>query len=196
MGGHGHMRGRTQTRRCDALAFERGVNPTTTRSTRQRIVASKWDCCGQRRRLLLQSHQPDSHLRLRDYARAAADSAPPGSFTIVAHSAGGVIAAEVAQIIPDRVDAIVGVSAVVAAPGGSFVSAMPVPHRWALGAMLRLDGTRPPDSVIRSRLAHGLGADLAERVVSDFRGGVTVPVPGQHHRGSPRLQHRVHHHHL
>jgi pimeloyl-ACP methyl ester carboxylesterase len=105
---------------------------------------------------------------LRDYAEAALRSAPAGRFTIVAHSAGGVIGAEVARLVPERISAFMAVSAVVPAPGGSFLTAMPAPNRWVLGAVMRVAGTRPPDAAIRRGLADRLDAAIADRLVGDF----------------------------
>ena len=105
---------------------------------------------------------------LRDYARAAIDSAPAGRFTIVAHSSGGVVAAEVAQILGARVEAVLGVCAVIPRPGGSFLTAHPAPQRWALGAAIGVFGTRPPASALRRGLTTGLERAVAERIVSEF----------------------------
>ena len=105
---------------------------------------------------------------LRDYAAAALDSMPAELFTIVAHSAGGVVGAEVTQLAPERVAGLLGVSAIVPRPGDSFLTAMPAPNRWILSAAMRLAGTRPPDSAIRASLAHGLDAQIADRLVADF----------------------------
>lgn len=85
---------------------------------------------------------------LRNYVDAALDSAPDGEFTLVAHSSGGVIAAEVARRASGRVADFLAVSAVTPAPGRSFIATMPVPNRWILGLMMRLSGTRPPASAI------------------------------------------------
>lgn len=106
--------------------------------------------------------------RLRDYAQAVIDSAPPGGYVIVAHSAGGVIGAEVAWLVPERVSAFLAISAVIPRPGGSFISAMPVPNRWVISAAMRFAGTRPPDSAIRRGLAHGLDEEVADRIIADF----------------------------
>lgn len=106
--------------------------------------------------------------RLRDYAEAAIDSAPAGRFTLVAHSSGGVIGAEIAQLASERVSAFLAVSAVLPEPGGSFISAMPAPNRWVLDVVMRLAGTRPPDAVIRRGLTHGLDDQVAARIIADF----------------------------
>lgn len=106
--------------------------------------------------------------RLGEYAQAVIDSAPPGGYVIVAHSAGGVIGAEVARLAPERVSAFLAISAMIPQPGGSFISAMPVPNRWVLSAAMRLAGTRPPASAIRRGLAHGLDDEVADRIIADF----------------------------
>jgi pimeloyl-ACP methyl ester carboxylesterase len=105
---------------------------------------------------------------LGDYAEAAVGSAPAGRFAIVAHSAGGVIGAEVSRLVPERVSALLAVSAVVPAAGGSFLTAMPAPNRWILGAAMRVAGTRPPDAAIRRGLAGRLDGPIADRLIGDF----------------------------
>lgn len=109
---------------------------------------------------------------LVNHVEAALASAPWDRFAVVAHSAGGVVGAELARLAPERVSALLGVSAVVPGPGGSFVSSMPFPNRLLLSLVMRVAGTRPPESVIRGGLTAGLGEDVADRVVADF---VTEP---------------------
>jgi pimeloyl-ACP methyl ester carboxylesterase len=106
--------------------------------------------------------------RLRDYAEAAIGSAPAGRFAIVAHSAGGVIAAEIARLAPDRISAFLAVTAVIPRPAGSFLAATPAPSRWVLSVAIWLAGTRPPASAIRRRLAYGIDDRTADRLVADF----------------------------
>jgi pimeloyl-ACP methyl ester carboxylesterase len=105
---------------------------------------------------------------LLEYAEAAVAAAPPGHFAVVAHSVGGVVVTEVLRLVPERVSAFLGLSAAIPSPGGSFVSAMPLPNRWFLGSALRLGGTRPPESAIRRGLADGLDEETVSRIVADF----------------------------
>jgi pimeloyl-ACP methyl ester carboxylesterase len=105
---------------------------------------------------------------LAAYVEAAVEAAPPGRFAIVAHSSGGVVGTEVARLVPERVAAFLGISAVIPAAGGSFVSAMPAPNRWILATAMRLAGTRPPAKAIRRGLGTGLPDDVVERVVAEF----------------------------
>lgn len=123
---------------------------------------------GDRQQTWVASRPQGGPARLRDYARAVIDSAPPGGYAIVAHSAGGVIGAEVARLAPERVSAFLAISAVIPPPGGSFISALPAPNRWVLSAAMRFAGTRPPDSAIRRGLAHGLDEEVADRIIADF----------------------------
>ncbi|ALJ20472.1 alpha/beta fold hydrolase [Microbacterium sp. No. 7] len=105
---------------------------------------------------------------LREYAAAAIDSVRAERFAIVAHSAGGVVGAEVSRLAPARVVGLLAVSAVVPKPGGSFLTALPAPNRWVLGAAMRMAGTRPPESAIRRTLAHGLDERTVDRLVAGF----------------------------
>ncbi|WP_454296768.1 alpha/beta fold hydrolase [Salana multivorans] len=114
----------------------------------------------------------------RDYAEAALASVPTGRFTLVAHSAGGVVGTEIARLAPDRVAGLLAISAIVPEPGGSFIGAMPLPNRWILSIAMRLSGTRPPDSAIRGTLAHGLDQPVIDRLVADF-----TPEPLEFYRG-------------
>lgn len=105
---------------------------------------------------------------LEEYVDAAIGSAPAGKFLVVAHSSGGVIGAEVARRVSDRVKGFLAVSAVIPAPGGSFIGAMPIPNRWILGVMMRMTSTRPPASVIRRGLAYGLPEEITRRIIEEF----------------------------
>ncbi|AYJ50935.1 alpha/beta fold hydrolase [Rhodococcus sp. P1Y] len=105
---------------------------------------------------------------LAAYVELAVEAAPPGRFAIVAHSSGGVVGAEVARLVPDRVTGFLGIAAVIPAAGGSFVSAMPAPNRWAIATAMRLAGTRPPATAIRRGLGTGLSKDVVERIVAEF----------------------------
>ena len=105
---------------------------------------------------------------LDEYARAALDAA--GAWPrchVVAHSIGGVLAAALVARAADRIDAVTAVCAVVPRAGASFVGSLPRPQRYLMAAMVRLLGTKPPDSVIRSA-ASGVDASTADRVVAEF----------------------------
>ncbi len=110
---------------------------------------------------------PKGTASLRTYAESALTQSPQ-RFTLVAHSAGGVVGSEMCALAPDRVEGFVGVSACLPPAGRSFVQAMPMPQRAILGLVLRLLGTRPPDKQIREGLCAGVSDDIAARVVADF----------------------------
>ncbi|MEV0246929.1 alpha/beta hydrolase [Nocardia sp. NPDC050712] len=105
---------------------------------------------------------------LRDYAEAALAQAPQGRFTVVAHSIGGVVAAELVAIAPDRVAAVLGVAASVPAPGTSFLGALPFPQRYVVGLIMRLAGTRPPAKAIRAGVGFGVEEVALQRLIDDF----------------------------
>ena len=115
--------------------------------------------------------------RLRDYAEAAVAAMPSEQVVLVGHSAGGVVASEIARLAPERVAGFLAVSAIVPPAGGSFVSAMPVPNRWALSAAMKFAGTKPPESAIRKNLASGLEGEIVDRLISDF-----TPEPQAYYR--------------
>lgn len=103
------------------------------------------------------------------YARAALDASGPGPILLVAHSAGGVVAAEAARLAaPGQVVGVVAVAAVIPAGAGSFASSMPFPQNIALPLVLRLAGTRPPAAAIRKGLASDVESAVTDRLIADF----------------------------
>jgi pimeloyl-ACP methyl ester carboxylesterase len=115
------------------------------------------------------AERPDQdRASLSEYAAAALASAPWDRFAVVAHSSGGMVAAEIVSGAPDRLSAFLGVSAVVPAPGRSFVASMPLLQRPVLSLAMRLGGTRPPDAAIRRGVAGRVDTKTADRIVADF----------------------------
>lgn len=109
------------------------------------------------------------HASLADYADVAAAETTWPTFAIVAHSSGGVVAAELLARHSARVTGVLGVSAVVPHPGRSFVGTLQLPARLLLSVVIRVVGTRPPAKVIRAGLASGLPVATADRIVADFQ---------------------------
>lgn len=108
-----------------------------------------------------------------DYARAALDAAPDGPLLVVAHSAGGVVASELARLAsPGRVVGVVAVAAVIPLTGGSFVSSLPFPQRMLLPLVMRVAGTRPPEAAVRKGLASDADEQATRRLLADL-----VPEP-------------------
>lgn len=114
---------------------------------------------------------PRGRSTLADHARGALDTvADWPACHVVAHSVGGVVAAAMAALAPERITAVTGVCAIMPRSGSSFVTSLPPPQRQVMGAMVRLLGTRPPERVLRS-LCRGLDDVVADRVVADFAPG-------------------------
>jgi len=110
-------------------------------------------------------------LALQDYAAHLVKQIaawPVERVVLVAHSIGGVVALQVAEALKDRIAGLVGVGAVIPARGGSFLSALPWPQRTIMGMVLRMLGTKPPESAIRQGLCHDLPADKADEIVNGF----------------------------
>lgn len=111
-------------------------------------------------------------LGLRDYVEHVCrqiEEWPPMEIVLVAHSIGGVVGKEVAEILADRVVGFVGVCAAIPEPGGSFLSCYPPHQRLIQRAIMRVAGTSPPDAVIRKSLCNGLSEAQADRIVKQFR---------------------------
>lgn len=135
------------------------------------LPAWVWDDV--RRRLPVESRvadHPRGRAGLADHAEAArAAAADWPAYGVVAHSIGGVVAAALVARDANRVHAVTAVCGIVPRPDTSFVASLPMPKRLMMGAIVRFVGTKPPDSVIRSGLCHGLANVIVERVVADFR---------------------------
>ena len=110
-------------------------------------------------------------LRLDDYARHLRDQVDgfqADQLAIVAHSLGGVLALKLAAALPERLAGFVGVGAAIPSDGGSFVSSLPLAKRALTTVLMRVGGTKPPDSAIRRGLCSDLSAGAADEVVRRF----------------------------
>ncbi|MCH8560779.1 MULTISPECIES: alpha/beta fold hydrolase [unclassified Nesterenkonia] len=113
--------------------------------------------------------RPTTGETVSDYARAALEAAPAERFTLIVHSSGGVVAAELARSAePGRITGVLGLAAVIPRAGASFVSSLPFPQRFILPAVMRVAGTRPPESSIRKGLGAGLDETTTRRLVADL----------------------------
>ncbi len=116
---------------------------------------------------------PDSpHATPGDHARAALgaldDLAENGPVAVVAHSAGGLVATELSALAPERIGAVLGLSAVFPEDGQSSTSCLPAPQRWVLPVVMRLAGTRPPEAAVRRHLAAGADEAAVQRLLADL----------------------------
>lgn len=135
---------------------------------------------------LLQSRKK---LSLDDYVvhlKRQVDEWGSRKFVIVAHSLGGVLGLRLSSEIGGRLSGFVAVGAAIPQNGGSFLSVLPFPKRILLSALLRIIGTKPPESAIRSGLCNDLSAEQAIKIVDGFvpeavrlytdRIGVSLPI--------------------
>lgn len=112
---------------------------------------------------------PKGSTSLTDVAQGVADQvAEWPTCHLVAHSLGGAVAAAMLGRPSHRVSAVTAVCAVVPRPGSSFTGSLALPQRLVLPLVMRLLGTKPPDSAIRSAMGAGLPAATADRLVADF----------------------------
>lgn len=120
---------------------------------------------GDRRTLVVAP--PRGSASLAEHAQACVDQAGEPC-VVVAHSAGGAVAAELLATRPEHVVGVLGVSAVVPAAGRSFVGSLPFPGRLLLPLLLRVAGTRPPEAAVRKGLGAGLPEPVVDRLVADL----------------------------
>jgi len=110
-------------------------------------------------------------LKLADYTRPIIQEMEAWNtpqLIIVAHSAGGVIGLKVAEYFKEQVIGFVGVGATIPANGNSFLATLPLFKRILLSLILRLAGTKPPESAIKAGLCNDLSPEMAEKVVCHF----------------------------
>lgn len=89
-------------------------------------------------------------------------------FVIVAHSLGGVLALKIANELSERVVGFVAIGAAIPKNGGSFLSTFPLAKRLFMSVILRVLGTKPPESAIRKGLCNDLSPEQADEVVRGF----------------------------
>lgn len=85
---------------------------------------------------------------------------------VVAHSIGGTLALKVAERLGEKLHGFIAIGAVIPKDGGSYVSALPLPNRIIISAIMRLAGTKPPESAIRKTLCSGLSKEQTDAVVA------------------------------
>ncbi len=110
-------------------------------------------------------------LGLDDYVRHVreqVDAFPAGRVAIVAHSLGGVVGLKLAAGLGDRVGGFAGVGAAIPPDGGSFLSSLPLPKRAFLSVAMRVAGTKPPASALRSGQCNDLDEQTTDEVVRQF----------------------------
>lgn len=110
-------------------------------------------------------------LSFEDYVASVAAQVrafPPRRIVLVAHSVAGILVPRLVRELPDRVVGLAAVAAAIPRPGGSFISTLPVPQRYVIGAIVRVFGTRPTEGAIRKGLCSDLPAGLADEVVDRF----------------------------
>ena len=112
---------------------------------------------------------PKGRASLSDAAASvAAQAAEWPAYHLVAHSLGGAVAAAIVECEPHRVEAVTGICAVVPRPGSSFTGSLPFPQKFVLPLIMRVLGTKPPESAIRSGIGAGLSPATVDRLVADF----------------------------
>lgn len=110
-------------------------------------------------------------LRFTDYVahlRKQVDEQRYHRIVIVAHSLGGALGLRLAAELSGQVAGFVAIGAAIPQNGGSFVSALPFPKRLLLSAIMKLLGTKPPESVIRAGICNDLPPEVTDEIVRRF----------------------------
>lgn len=87
---------------------------------------------------------------------------------IVAHSIGGMISIELLKRLGSRAAGLVVISGIVPLPGNSFVSVLPFPQNLITKLIIKVAGTKPPESAIRKGLCDDLSKAQADEIVRNF----------------------------
>lgn len=87
---------------------------------------------------------------------------------IVTHSIGGIIGVELAKKLGDKVAGFIAVCAAIPRPSKSFLSLFPFPQSFITGIIMRIVGTKPPASAIKSGLCNDIDNTTASRVADSF----------------------------
>jgi len=115
---------------------------------------------------------------------AQIDAAAVDDVVLVVHSLSGVLVPSMARLLGPRLRHVVYVSAVIPAPGRSFVDTIGFPGGLVLRVLFRFNrsGLVPSESMIRSELCNDLDDDDAAQVVAayepEFPGLYVTPVDG------------------
>ncbi|XOK62165.1 alpha/beta fold hydrolase [Paenibacillus elgii] len=102
------------------------------------------------------------------YVKRQVDEWGPQRFVIVAHSLGGVIGLRLASEWNDRLAGYISVGAAIPKNGDSFLSVLPFPQRMLISTILRIIGTKPPESAIRAGLCGDLSAEQTTEIINGF----------------------------
>ncbi len=138
------------------------------------------------------------------------DDSGAGDVLLVLHSLAGVLAADLAERLGERLKATVLVSGVVPEAGATFARTMGFPARLILPLLFRFnrEGLKPSAAMIRSELCNDLDEADAEMVIARYeaempglyltpvRSGATLPEPVYVHLTAdrsvtPALQERI-----
>jgi pimeloyl-ACP methyl ester carboxylesterase len=88
---------------------------------------------------------------------------------VVSHSIGGVVGVELIKKLGDHAAMLFGICASIPKPGSNFVSTLPFPQKLVMPIVIKLVGTKPPESAIRSGLGSNLSTTQADKIVTNFQ---------------------------
>ena len=119
----------------------------------------------------LKKNKQLNDITVDDYVQAALAQATAlnvEKVIIVTHSIGGIIGVELAKKLGNKVAGFVAVCAAIPRPGKSFLSLFPFPQSFITGMIMRIVGTKPPASAIKSGLCNDIDDTTASRVADSF----------------------------
>lgn len=119
----------------------------------------------------LKKNKQLNDITVDDYVQAALAQATAlnvEKVIIVTHSIGGIIGVELTKKLGDKVAGFIAVCAAIPRPGKSFLSLFPFPQSFITGMIMRIVGTKPPASAIKSGLCNDIDDTTASRVADSF----------------------------
>jgi pimeloyl-ACP methyl ester carboxylesterase len=117
------------------------------------------------------NYKADHSIDFDTYCRVVLDSLsqwPNEKVVIVAHSIAGVVGCKLSAQLGDRLVAFAGISAVIPANGGSYLSAFPFGQRTMSWMLMSVGGTKPPESEILRSYCNDLTRAETDQVLTRY----------------------------
>ncbi|MBA3901102.1 MAG: alpha/beta hydrolase [Bacteroidetes bacterium] len=113
----------------------------------------------------------NKNLTFNDYTESVIDQInkwEKDKIILAVHSIGGCVGKKVAEHFEKKIVGIIGIGAIIPLNGHSFASSMPFPQNILLPVLLKLFGTKPPETAIEKELCNDLTPKETTQIVKHF----------------------------